>query len=87
MIHMLEPQGTTMGSREETNRLGISAAITSQADLFAFLVSRGVLDREDLRRHAEKMLAQMDPQTAEGKAGSLPYKAILTALSALTPQQ
>ena len=69
------------------NRLGISAAITAQAELFAFLVSRGVLDREDLRRHAEKMLAQMDPQTTEGKAGSLPYKAILSALSALPPQQ
>ena len=76
-----------MGSRDETNRLGISAAITSQAELFAFLVSRGVLDREDLRRHAETMLARMDPQTAEGKAGSLPYKAILSALSASPPQQ
>ena len=76
-----------MGGRDEANRLGISAAITSQAELFAFLVSRGVLDREDLRRHAEKMLARMDPRTAEGKAGSLPYKAILAALSALPPQQ
>jgi hypothetical protein len=76
-----------MSSRDDTNRLGISAAITSQAELFAFLVSRGVLDREDLRRHAEKMLAQMDPQTAEGKAGSLPYKAILAALSALPSQE
>jgi hypothetical protein len=75
-----------MGSRDETNRLGISAAITSQAELFAFLVSRGVLDREDLRRHAETMLARMDPQTAEGKAGSLPYKAILSALAKLAPE-
>jgi hypothetical protein len=76
-----------MNTAEEANFFGVSAAIASQAGLCKFLITRGIIDRADLKAHAESMIAQLEDGTPQGKASGLPYRAIITAIEQLPPEQ